>query len=381
MTHWPPHFYRNAGRERHVEEPVVEAALEDDFIVGRKFRLPPILTLKHLAVQSEVSYDCLRQIVEREHRTPYRLFQIKKRMGGRRLICVPCRQLMQVQKWINRNVLSAVPAHPFSMAYVRGRSILDCASQHCRCQWLIKLDVRRFFESISERQVFHVFEGFGYRPLVAFELARLCTRVAVAKEKNDRLGRWVNSLGAQSKYKHKAYHSERIGHLPQGAPTSPGLSNMCCHLLDESLQEIARGHHVVFTRYADDIVFSTTEPFSRSECSAIAAQVKVKLAAMGLSLNSTKTAIVPPGARKVVLGLLVDGDTPRLQKKFRKALECHLYFLEQRGAAHHAKRRGFSSVFGLKLFLEGKLAYASQVEPDYGDMLKERFAKINWPFV
>lgn len=381
MTYWPPHLYRNAGRERKVKEEVVEAALEDAFLVSRKIRFPPILTLKHLAVQADVSYQTLRSIVERNHRSSYRMFQIKKRMGGKRLICVPSSQLLQTQKWINRRVLRIVPPHSCSMAYVRGRSVVDCASQHCGCQWLIKLDVRRFFESISERQVFHVFQQFGYRPLVAFELARLCTRVAMAKDMNDGRGRWTNSAMCLSQYEHKSYHSNRIGHLPQGAPTSPALSNICCRSLDDSLQELAHEHQVVFTRYADDIVFSTTEPSSRSECSVIAGKVMGQLAAIGLRINSTKTAIVPPGARKVVLGLLVDGETPRLQRKYRKALECHLYHAKKWGPARHAEKRGFSSVFGLRVFLEGKLAFASQVEPDYGIALKERFLEIDWPFV
>lgn len=380
MTTWPPHLYRRKGREREVRDGIVEAALEDDFLVGRRSRVPSILTLKHLSVLTDARYDSLRKIVERRHAAPYRHFQISKRSGGKRLICVPCEPLMKVQSFLNRRVLRQFPAHPNSMAYVRGRSIVDCASMHCGCQWLIKLDVRRFFESISERQVFRVFQTLGYRPLVAFELARLCTRVPLKKRagrQHDR--RWANSSKAQSRYKHQAYHSDQVGHLPQGAPTSPALSNMCCQGLDESLLELAHEHRVVFSRYADDIVFSTTQPSSRVECRVIAEKVKVELRRLGLNLNSTKTAVIPPGARKVVLGLLVDGDKPRLPRQFRKALECHLYHIKKHGAAHHAGVRGFSSVFGLKLFLEGKLAYATQVEPSYGRELRDRFSKVDWP--
>lgn len=381
MTTWPPHLYRRNGRDREVRGDIVEAALEDDFLVGKQNRVPPILTLKHLSILADASYASLRKIVERSHTSPYRLFQVTKRAGGKRLICVPCGPLMQVQTFLNRRVLRLVPAHPKSMAYVRGRSIVDCANLHCGCQWLIKLDVRRFFESISERQVYQVFQSLGYRPLVAFELARLCTRVPFKQVTGgQRERRWSNSSDAQSRYKHEAYHSDRVGHLPQGAPTSPALSNMCCRGLDESLLQLAQEHRMVFSRYADDIVFSTMQPSSRAECKVIAEKVKVELRRLGLNLNSTKTAVIPPGARKVVLGLLVDGDTPRLPRQFRKALECHLYHLEKHGAAHHAGVRGFSSVFGLKLFLEGKLAYATQVEPKYGQELRDRFSKVDWPF-
>src|SRR5205823_5981263 len=85
--------------------------------------------------------------------------------------------LMQVQRWIAQRILALGRPHTASFAYAKGNSIKDAAALHCGCRWLIKLDVRRFFESISEIAVYHVFCRLGYQPLVAFELARICTRI------------------------------------------------------------------------------------------------------------------------------------------------------------------------------------------------------------
>jgi len=380
MTFWPPHLYRDAGGRKNVPPEIIESALQDAFQVQRQHLLPPVLTLRHLSEMAGCSYRSLRRIVERTHLRPYRFFQVKKRSTGTRLICVPTGPLMQVQKWINRFVLQSVPSHPCSMAFARGQSIVDCARRHCGCQWLIKLDVRRFFESISERQVFQVFVGLGYRPLIAFEMARLSTRVPKKRPRPDERKRWSNGTAAQEKYSLEDYRSADVGHLPQGAPTSPILSNLCVHGLDENLAALAHENRLVYTRYADDMVFSTTSPFSRDKCMYIARTVSEQMKVFGLRTNTTKTSIVPPGARKVVLGLLVDRDHPRLQQTFRKQMELHMYHLTRHGPLPHAEKRDFDSVFRLKLFLEGKISYASSVEPEFGESLWHQFNAVEWPF-
>lgn len=377
---WPPHIYRTSGENREVPPQIIEAALDDAFLVQREHRLPPILTLKHLSIIADCSYRSLRSIVERTHQHPYRLFQIKKRSSGSRLICVPCGPLLQVQRWLNRFVLQVVPSHPCSMAFARGQSIFDCALKHCGCQWLIKLDVRRFFESISERQVYRVFARLGYRPLVSFELCRLLTRVPHKRPHPDRRHRWSNGAGVLKRQSLSEYHSIEIGHLPQGAPTSPLLSNLCVRQLDDKLNLLAHQMQLVYTRYADDIVFSTRAPFSRESAMDVVATVKQELSALGLSANSTKTSIVPPGARKVVLGLLVDRDRPRLQQSFKKQMELHVYFLRKLGPLAHATKRNFDSVFALKVFLDGKVSFMNSVEPDFANAIQEQLAAIEWPF-
>ena len=126
---------------------------------------------------------------------------------------------------------------------------------HCGCKWLVKVDVMQFFESISERQVYRVFLRLGYEPLVAFEAARVCTRLTNTGRRFTR-HRWRN-IFAPTRYSIEHYRSARVGNLPQGAPTSPMLSNLVVWHLDEELTQLAAVKGMVYTRYADDLLFST----------------------------------------------------------------------------------------------------------------------------
>jgi hypothetical protein len=93
---------------------------------------------------------------------------------------------MSLQRWMNENILQHAALHEASVAFSNGDTIREAAAAHCECEWLIKVDIRNFFESITEAQVFRVFESIGYQPLIAFEMARLCTRVGDRKTRRFR---------------------------------------------------------------------------------------------------------------------------------------------------------------------------------------------------
>lgn len=174
MALWPPNDYRNAGVDHGRSPELVANALSQAHLVQTQ-GLPAILSLRHLAHMVDVPYRRLRSIVSRRV-DPYRTFQISKRSGGYRTICVPTPLLLALQRWIHLRLLLRHPVHPASRAYASGSSVRECARMHAPARWLCKVDIRQFFESITEIQAYHVFEGMGYSPLVAFELARLCTR-------------------------------------------------------------------------------------------------------------------------------------------------------------------------------------------------------------
>lgn len=364
-----PHQYRAIAQSLGVKREVVERAIKQARSAERN-GLPPLLTLGHLAHVTGADYKYLRSIVARTH-DGYKPFTIRKRNGGPRLIATPEPTLLAVQRWIARRILAERPVHHASMAYAPGDSPLVCANRHLGARWLVKFDIHDFFESISERSVYFVFRDCGYQPLISFELARLCTRVHSEYAKNPAGWRSERRSGEGSI---SAYDDSRLGHLPQGAPTSPMLANLASLRLDNLLDHIASREGLVCTRYSDDVVFSTDADLTRQRVRNLIYDVARTFRAFGHVLHRKKITVAPPGARKMVLGLLVDGDRVRLSRAYRGRLESHIRGIERFGLAEHAASRHFASIWGLVRHVGGLVAHAQSVEPKYGMDLKARFA-------
>jgi len=372
---WNPQQYRVAGIEQGIPSDSIEAAIvQAEAVIRRVPSLPAILTLKHLSLRAQVDYRILRGIVEREQES-YRSFVLKKRSGGWRQINIPSPLLMRTQKWIAVHVLRDQPVHQDSFAFAPDSSIVKCANRHTGAKWLVKMDITDFFGSINELQAFRVFRTLGYQPLVCFELARICTYLP-RKSRRYSQRSWVVWR------KHptiSAYQQKYFGRLAQGAPTSPMLSNLFMYKLDEQIAALALSSGLTYTRYSDDLTFSTRNDFDRRRATELVSNVSKVLRRAGLSPNAKKTVIVPPGARKVVLGLLVDGASPRLSREFKNKLRQHLYFLESVGPFKHASVREFESVGGLYRHVRGLIDFSNMIEPVYAAELLRRFLAIAWP--
>ena len=309
------------------------------------------------------------------------MFRIRKKSktGNQRyrVICVPDPRLLQVQNWIAQNILSTATPHRASVAFSKGDNIMTAARLHTNARWLIKQDVENYFESITEISAYRVFHLLGYQPLVAIELARICTRVRTLPGIKRNI-RWRSS---SQYYRIPAYVSWELGYLPQGAPTSPMLSNLSVVKFDEEVDSIANSCGLRYSRYADDISLSTqSSSFSRERSICVVRRIYEAMVNHGLSPNRAKTQIIPPGARKIVLGLLVDGGSPRLTREFKSRLRMHLYYLKHSmiGPGKHAECRGFDSIIGLCAHVRGLIAHAQLVEPDYGEARLKEFNNIAW---
>lgn len=383
MNNWRSQHFLKIGRQRGVKHSILENAIETAAItVQRGCGAPPILTLRHLCHLSGGSYPFLREVIgRRKSENHYRTFAIRKRKSqmknSRRIISIPDPRLLNVQRWINHNILAKAAPHSASLAFSPGCTLRNAALPHCGARWLIKLDVRRFFESISEISVYHVFIKLGYQPLIAFELARLCTRPRSIPIK-DNTGQWYIRIRKNSPSFYATYF---MGYLPQGAPTSPMLANLAVRLLDEELDSIASERGLNYSRYADDLTFSTqSSSFCKTQAIDIVRNVYRELELNLLAPNKKKTVIIPPGARKIVLGLLVDGDAPRLTRQFRRGMRQHLYYLSHKdyGPEVHAKNRNFQCVGGLRNYLYGLVAYAGQIDSMYADQCRKELDSIQW---
>ena len=363
-----PHRYRRDAALAGLAEKSIGAALDQASAV-EKAGFPAILTLRHLAHRMDFDYRLLRSFVAAKPGEFYREFVIRKRGGGGRSIAVPEARLMAVQRWIAREILVKLPVHPSSHAYSKGSDIQRCAEQHVSAGWLIKLDLHDFFPTISELNVYEVFRKVGYQQLVSFELARLCTKCWQTPPTDE--GKWLvpNALNRGV----EAYYRTHMAYLPQGAPTSPMLSNQVFRPMDERLKALADDHGLVYTRYSDDLNFSTSSnALDRARASACVVAVGNAVRAGGFRLHSRKISISPPGARKLVLGLLVDRDRPRLHRNFRDRVRDHVRGIERFGLAAHAKHRRFEALSGLISHVEGLLRFAGHIDPSFADPLRRR---------
>lgn len=358
-----------------VDDKVVDnaAAVIDGFIDDHP-GLPVLLTLGHLAHRTGVSWFHLRLFTEGSRGSDYTYFRIRKRSGGHRLISVPEHRLMIVQRWIAAHILSALPVHRASFAFAPGSSIVRCATEHRGARWLIKLDISGFFGSISEIQVYRVFRDAGYAPLVSLELARLCTHAPSMSQRYREQPEWL----VHDRLRWSMYRQWGLGFLPQGAPTSPMLSNLIIRDTDRQIAALAVAAGLTYTRYSDDITFSIRGAFSRAQAVAVVRQTTAILRRTGLRVNDKKTRIVPPGARKMVLGLLVDGAEPRLTREFRDRLRQHLYYLEKCGPEAHRAERNFDTLSGLYRHIRGLIDFAQSVDAEFAGRMRAKFDAVPW---
>ncbi|EOD6302062.1 reverse transcriptase family protein [Proteus mirabilis] len=374
MTIGPTHTYIQEGLEKGIPENKLRSIVRES-LSRSNTSVPFVFSLKHVCHFTGASYPYLREIIRRRQ-TPYSFHKIPKKRGGHRFLTVPDIKLKRVQNWINRDILASQIPHFRCYSYHSKSSIFNCAREHCSSKWLIKIDVENFFDSISEVMVYKVFRSLGYKPLLAFELGRICTYQPTHLSIKNTL-RWCNFNKNSSSYPYKRIEINFFGRLPQGAPTSPMLSNLVFQDIDEELHSYASSNGVVYTRYADDLTFSTSNrQFSRKKALIFVNKVKKILRTRNFSTNKSKLKIIPPGSRKVVLGLNIDGPNPLLLKGFKKRLEGHLRGIEKFGIQQHLEHKHFQTVFGMISHINGLIGYASQIDYEYGNRLKAKFSDI-----
>jgi RNA-directed DNA polymerase len=204
-------------------------------------------------------------------------------------------------------------------------------------------------------------------------MARICTRQAVFNSFPDPIKFRVHFRKDSSIPR---YGTDLLGFLPQGSPTSGALANLVAGRMDRSLAALAGHEELVYTRYSDDIVLSSSGPFDRASALRVIRLVNQTAVNCGFTLHAKKTQIVPPGARRIVLGLLIDDDRVRLSKPMRKRIDMHVFGVERFGLSSHQRTRGFSSVLGMARHIEGLLAFASDVDPVWTAGFRKRWQQV-----
>jgi RNA-directed DNA polymerase len=379
MESWSVHrLYQTAETTLGIEHAQLLKAYAQKLINAE---LPVIFTLNHLSKITGADYHLLRSTVERRRESAnYRMFSIKKRSGGRRFIHAVSGQLFSTQQFINTELLQVLKPHSSSYAFHAKGGIRKCASVHCGARWLFQYDLNNFFHDVSEVDVYKVFHSAGYRPLLAFELSRICTTTRLPEHLKYLLFP-PRKKANKSAYSFYSNQSGAIGVLPQGAPTSPMLSNLVANGLDEKLTVFASQYGFTYTRYADDLTLSATGDLPRGiSVGDIHRAVIGIIRKSGFRENEKKTRIAGPGAKKIVLGLLVDGDVPRISKETYKRIDRHLHATLKYGLNEVAAHEGFDSAVGFYNHLRGLIAYVKDVDYTKWGKLKDRFSKVPTPW-
>mgnify|MGYP000296445136 FL=1 len=263
---------------------------------------------------NELRWLCYqREVTEKSH---YTRFEIPKRSGGMRAIWAPLPKLKQAQHWILHEILDRLVVHGSAHGFISGRSIASNAAEHTNSQVLVKVDIENFFPTISWKRVKGVFRKAGYPEQIATLLALLCTESP--REIVEHEGKQVYVALA-----------ERC--LPQGAPTSPALTNALCLRLDRRLTGFAQKAGWRYTRYADDLTFSLPANSKHpAEISRLLGTLKRVLGEEGFNLNEKKTRVIRKGNVQAVTGLVVNGEqAPRVSRELKRQMRAAVHNLKQ----------------------------------------------------
>jgi retron-type reverse transcriptase len=314
--------------------------------------LPMLSTPAELAAALKLSVPRLRWLAfhtEVATRIHYVSFTVPKKSGGTRTLSAPHRILAAAQRWVLDEIVGRLSAEAPAHGFLPGRSILSNAEQHTQQAVVVNMDLEAFFPSITFPRVRSVFHRLGYSPAVATILALLCTECP----------RKVVD------YDGKTYHVA-IGPrgLPQGACTSPALSNQVARRLDRRLRGLAVKLGLTYTRYADDLTFSGGEELS-GRVGYLMARVRHIAADEGFTVNEKKSRVLRRHAAQRVTGLVVN-DRPGIGRKEVRRLRAilHRARLEGLDRQNREERPNF------RAWLRGKIAYLSMVRPEVGEQFQ-----------
>jgi RNA-directed DNA polymerase len=280
--------------------------------------LPPLDGVEALARALGLTIPRLRWLAyhrEVDTGTHYHRWTVPKRDGTPRLISAPKPELKAVQRWITREVTEHLPVHGAAHGFVTGRSIVSNARVHAGARVIVKLDIRGFYPTVTMRRVKGLLRRAGLGEQVATVMALLATEAPREAVVTHGKTHYV-ALGPRS--------------LPQGAPTSPSITNALCLRLDCRLSGLARELGCRYTRYADDLTFSWHgDGQAPGRVGTLLRAVGMIVRAEGFEIHAKKTRVMRAGARQRVTGLVVNQvaegqPTARVPRKTQRALRASI---------------------------------------------------------
>lgn len=357
-------FLEKAKLNNHSPEYLVDISSYVANLEGKN--LPVIFSFPHLCLLAGVSINHIDQIYNGERINVYKRFKLKKKRGGYRVIQSPEDELKYLQRWILYNIIEKIPSHSSCKGFDKETSIKQNAEIHLNQKAILKIDLLRFYDSINEKRIYGIFKSLGFHKNLAVSLAKICTILPNHQ--------FLTSFKSTEKMLKDQIKKSKAGILPQGAPTSPKLSNLVARNLDKRLTSLAAKWNLCYSRYADDITFSgEVEPLQK-----IKKIVFRIINEENYFVNYNKTKLLVRGNPFFVTGLSVNNDFVTIPRKRKSEIEHHLYHCIKNGVEMHMSKCGIKKR-NFKDWLLGNIAFIHSVEKELGEKYFTEFNKISWP--
>jgi len=286
--------------------------------------IPVIFNLDHLEKILGIKKEIILRILLFTN-SYYREYYMPKRNGKLRKIDSPYPVLLMIQRWILDNILSTIVLNSAATGFIKNKSIKDNAFVHIGKQCLLKMDIKDFFPSIYLNRIICIFKNLGYPHKISYFLAKLCCKDNC---------------------------------LPQGAPTSPYISNIIAKRLDIRLKALSKKCNLAYTRYADDIAFSG----DYISFKYIKYVYKI-IASEGFIPNYEKTRLVIGNGKKIITGLSISNDKLTIPRKKKRELRKSAYYILLNGLEKHSQITNKYDPILLERLI-GKYNFWKFIEPD-----------------
>ena len=302
---------------------------------------PIILNSYHLSNLCGIKWNVIRVLIDDNVKSYHKFYITKKDRKSKREILSPTRELSFIQKFIKESILEKVKISDCSYGFVKNRNIFSNATRHLGAEKVLNIDLKDFFPSISSDRVYYIFNKIcGYDKTMSYCLTKLVT------------------------YRNM---------VPQGACTSPLISNIVSFMLDIRLSKLAEKYGVCYTRYADDITFSGASDKINQRFYKF---VKMIIEDEGFRVNPKKVHFCSKFNRQEVTGLIINNNKVSVNKNYIRKIRQEFYYIKKFGVENHIKNAHIGNAFYIE-HLKGKIMFVRSIDKKKGELLLKEFNDLN----
>lgn len=294
-----------------------------------------------------------RKVSQHSH---YHSFEVDKKSGGKRKISAPKPKLKQLQLWILENILDKIILQEHVHGFVKQKSIVTNAMPHVGKDLLINIDLKDFFPTISYKRVKGLFAKLGYSEQIATILALACTQANTDEVSMDGVKYFVQN-------------GERF--LPQGSPASPAISNIIVYKLDKRIYGLAQKLGFAYSRYADDLSFSSNKENEKNVAQLLYFVNKI-IESEDFIIHPDKTHIMRAKSQQKVTGIVVNQKL-NVEKQKLKKFRALLHNIEINGW----QNQQWGKAVHLINAIEGYINFVNMVNPVKAQQFKNQLRVIN----